>query len=199
MSGLFILVGLFIQSTRVALHGVVGLVCGNLIAIMLGFDKGRVRSGMFGYNSLLVGLAFATFDSTEKHRDYNGYTLLASVVFSSFPSFFFVMTGKLLVLYNSLPLTMPFNVATIDFLLAPTNMGRAETNSVRVPALPPIITQPGSQGCPRRSSLLKRFEVSAKSILQMISSLGALFWLASLYTRELRQPQLSSVLLWAPP
>jgi urea transporter len=136
MSGLFILVGLFIQSTRVAIHGVVALVCGNLIALILGFDKGLVRSGLFGYNSLLVGLALATFDSTEKHRYYNVYTLLAAVVFSSFSSVVFVMIGKLLGPYKSPPLTLPFNVATMTFLLASANMGRVEMNSVRVPALP---------------------------------------------------------------
>jgi urea transporter len=137
MSGLFILVRLFLQSTRVAIHGVVALVCGNLIALILGFDKGLARSGLFGYNSLLVGLALATFDnSTEKHRDCNGYTLLASVVFSSFSSVIFVVIGKLLGPYKSPPLTLPFNVATITFLLATANMGRVEMNSVRVPALP---------------------------------------------------------------
>lgn len=51
LSGLIILVALVVQSGRVALHGVIGLIVGNLIAYALGFDKGLKRSGLFGYNS----------------------------------------------------------------------------------------------------------------------------------------------------
>jgi urea transporter len=53
MNGLLILVGLIVQSPAAALHGVIGLVCGNLVAAMLGFDKGLARSGFFGCNAFL--------------------------------------------------------------------------------------------------------------------------------------------------
>ena len=139
LSGLIILVGLFIQSTRVALHGVLALVCGNLVAFLLGFDEGLASSGLFGYNSLLVGLAIATFDNRatgNEGTDYYISTVVASVVFAMFSSILFVMMGKLLVPYKSPPLTFPFNVATITFLLAMANMGRVDMSSVRTPALP---------------------------------------------------------------
>ena len=140
ISGLIILIGMFIQSTRVAVHGVIALVCGNLVAFLLGFDEGLAMSGLFGYNSFLVGLALATFDDRAAGgnlgEDYYVSTIMASIVFAMFSSILFVMMGKLLVPYKSPPLTFPFNVATITYLLAMANMNRVDTSSVRIPALP---------------------------------------------------------------
>jgi urea transporter len=138
MSGLLILVGLIIQSPMVALHGVIGLVCGNLIAVLLGFDKGLARSGLFGYNAFLVGLALGTFltDVGEENSKFSLAALLVTVIFSSFSSVIFVMLGKLLVPYKSPPLTLPFNVACFMCLLASANMGRVTYDPVVIPVLP---------------------------------------------------------------
>lgn len=139
LSGLIILIGMFIQSTRIATHGVLALVSGNLAAFLLGFDDGLVMSGLFGYNSFLVGLALATFDSQasgDKASDYQVPVLVASIFFAMFSSILFVMLGKILVPYKSSPLTLPFNIATMIFLVGMANMGRVEMDSVRPPALP---------------------------------------------------------------
>jgi urea transporter len=136
LSGLFILAGLFVQSTRVAMHGLMALIGGNLFAFAFGFDKGLIRSGLFGYNAVLVGLALATFDSSTRDAAYYIPTVIASVVFASFSSVLFVMMGKLLVPYKSPPLTFPFNLATLMFLLATPEMGRVDFDSVTEPALP---------------------------------------------------------------
>jgi hypothetical protein len=136
LSGLFILAGIFLQSSRVAMHGLLAVVGGNLFAFAFGFDKGMIRSGLFGYNAVLVGLALATFDSPTQHTGYYTPTVLASIVFASFSSVLFVMMGKLLVPYKSPPLTFPFNFATLMFLLATADMGRVDFDPVRNPALP---------------------------------------------------------------
>ena len=47
LTGLFVLVAMFIQSTRVAVHGVVALVVGNLAGILMGFDKSFVSCGKY--------------------------------------------------------------------------------------------------------------------------------------------------------
>lgn len=104
VTGLCVLVAMFIQSTRVATHGVMALVFGNLIAFLLGFDIELARSGLFGYNSFLVGLALATFDDPGKHHGYTFSTIIATIVTASFTSVLFVTLGKLLVPYKSPPL-----------------------------------------------------------------------------------------------
>jgi urea transporter len=129
ITGLFILIGLFVQSPRVAVHGVIGTTSGTIIAYLLGFEKGLTRSGLFGYNSVLCGLAISTFNNPDEDR-YRGYSvaiIISTVVFSCFSSILFVFMGKLLIPYKVTPLTLPFNVSVIIYLLATVNMSRVET------------------------------------------------------------------------
>mmetsp|Transcript_19288 Transcript_19288/g.29707 ORF Transcript_19288/g.29707 Transcript_19288/m.29707 type:complete len:783 (-) Transcript_19288:203-2551(-) len=136
VSGLLILIGMYLQSTRVATHGIIALVSGNLAALLVGFDQSLVNGGLFGYNAFLVGLALATFYSGEEHSGYYWPVILGTVFFSSFTSILFVMMGKILVPYKSPPLTLPFNVATMMFLVAVANMSRVDMDPVRTPSLP---------------------------------------------------------------
>ena len=136
ISGLLILVGLFLQSTRVAVHGLIGLVAGNAFALVLGFDKGLVASGLFGYNPVLVGLAIATFVSSDKHGGYDYKIVVATIVAAALSTVLFVAMSKVLVPYKSPPFTLPFNVATGVFLFAVANMNNVSMGSVNQPALP---------------------------------------------------------------
>jgi len=114
----------------------VSVVCGNGTAYLLGMDKGLIRSGLFGYNSYLVGLALSTFGSSSKHGGYSVAVAIATVVFSCFSSVVFVVFGKILVPCKTPPLTLPFNTVVLTYLLATANMARVMTDSVRPPALP---------------------------------------------------------------
>lgn len=135
-SGLLILIGLLVQSTRVAVYGLVAVICGNLSAYVLGFNKDLLNSGLFGYNGFLVGLALATFDTSETHTGYSGSVFGWSIVMSAFSSVIFVSMGKLLVPYKSPPLTFPFNIATLMLMVATAEMTRVQVGPVREPALP---------------------------------------------------------------
>lgn len=134
ITGLFILIALFIQSDRVAVHGVIGTVSGTIIAYLLGFEKGLKRSGLFGYNSVLCGLAIATFDNPdeEKYRGFSPAILISTIVFSCFSSILFVFMGKLLHPYKTPPFTLPFNVSVVIYMLATVNMERVKTAVVGV-------------------------------------------------------------------
>jgi urea transporter len=145
VSGLLIAIGLFVQSTRVAVHGILALVCGNGTAYLLGMDRGLVRSGLFGYNSYLVGLALATFGSSQSYGGYSVAVALATLVFSSFSSVVFVVLGKLLVPYKSPPLTLPFNFVVLTYLLATAHMANVTTGPVRSPELPDYAYVPNSE------------------------------------------------------
>ena len=84
LSGVFILAGIFVQSTRVAVHGIIAIVAGNLAGILMGFDKSFLSCGLFGYNSFLVGLALATFYSPEKHEGYYWPVGVGAIIFAYF-------------------------------------------------------------------------------------------------------------------
>lgn len=45
LSGVCILVAMFLQSSRVAVHGIIALVIGNMAGLMMGFDKSFVSCG----------------------------------------------------------------------------------------------------------------------------------------------------------
>jgi urea transporter/Ca2+-binding EF-hand superfamily protein len=104
---------MFFQSSRVAVHGIIAIVCGNLSGLFMGFDKSFLSCGLFGYNSFLVGLAIATFDSAEIHMGYNWSALIGVVITSYFSSVLFVMLGKILAPYKvSLCPVQPMHVST---------------------------------------------------------------------------------------
>ncbi len=100
LSGLLILIAMFVQSSRVAVHGIIAIICGNLAGLFMGFDENFLSCGLFGYNSFLVGLAIATFDSGEMHMGYNLAAVVGVVITSYFSSVLLVMLGKILAPYK---------------------------------------------------------------------------------------------------
>lgn len=136
LSGLLMLVGLYWQSSRVATHGVISLLSGNMVALTLGFDIGLIRSGLFGYDAVLVGLCFATFHTDETHSKWTLSIPVTCAIYGSFSSVLFVVMGKLLVPYKAPPLTLPFCFASLMFLSGTANMPNIRFASVVEPALP---------------------------------------------------------------
>ena len=124
--------GLFIQSARTATFGLVGLLTGNAVALGLRFNRSLISSGLFGYNSILCGLAVGTF----KNSGYDISILIATIVISVLSVVVFVAQAKILAPYKSPPLTLPFNVATLMFLVAISAMNNVPMSSVGEPTLP---------------------------------------------------------------
>ena len=61
VSGLFILVGLCIESTFMAFTGILALASGSTSALFLGVDKTALFNGLYSLNPFLVGLAIGLF------------------------------------------------------------------------------------------------------------------------------------------
>ena len=61
LTGLLILIGIFVNSALLGLAGVIGLVVGTLAAMILRADRSLVRVGLFGYNGILTGIGLAFF------------------------------------------------------------------------------------------------------------------------------------------
>jgi urea transporter len=126
LTGALILVGLLLQSPFFGLMALFGAACSNLFAVLLGLDQGLYRSGLFGYNGVLVGCCLATFDSAG---DWNA-ALLGPVAFVSvFSTIIFVALGNFLVgPYGVTPLTLPFNLATAMVLLSSHSLNNVEVD-----------------------------------------------------------------------
>ena len=63
LSGLIILVAIFIHSPWVGIYGLLGAIASTVTAIFLKLNVGAIRNGVLGFNGTLIGLALGTFGS----------------------------------------------------------------------------------------------------------------------------------------
>ena len=113
LSGLLILLALFIQSPWVGWMSLLGVVSSTVTAIALNLDRNNIRNGIYGYNGILVGAALATFGSEESL-----IWAIAVMVFSALTTVMLRTFGVWWAsTFDSPPLTLPFNLATLLFLI----------------------------------------------------------------------------------
>lgn len=116
LSGLLILLALFIQSPWVGLMSIVGVISSTVAAIALKLDKDTIRNGIFGYNGILVGAALATFGAGG-NGDWNLAWVVAIIIFSALTTVMMKTFGVWwATTFKSPPLTLPFNILTLLFL-----------------------------------------------------------------------------------
>ena len=113
ISGLLILIALFIQAPWVGAMGLLGVVTSTLMALLLKLDKNTIRNGIFGYNGVLVGAALATFSDPSSGLGMGGWAI-AILIFSALSTVlmatFGVWWAKTI---KTPPLTLPFIIATL--------------------------------------------------------------------------------------
>ena len=61
ITGLAILVAMFVGEAWLGFAGALGLVVSTLAAIVIGMDRGAIRAGLFGFNGVLVGAGLSLF------------------------------------------------------------------------------------------------------------------------------------------
>ena len=116
LSGLLILLALFIQSPWVGLMSLLGVISSTVAAIALKLDKDTIRNGIFGYNGILVGAALATFGAGG-NGDWNLAWAVAVIIFSALTTAMMKSFGVWwATTFKSPPLTLPFNILTLLFL-----------------------------------------------------------------------------------
>lgn len=115
ITGLAILVAVWIYSPWVGFAGTLGLVASTITGLVLGMDRGAIRAGLYGFNGVLVGLALATFLGSHWNGGVIGYV----VAFSAFSTVLMATLGKIFLgSWGVPPFTLPFNFATLIFLVA---------------------------------------------------------------------------------
>ena len=116
LSGLFILLALFIQSPWIGLMSLVAVVTSTVTAIALKLDRDTIGSGIFGYNGILVGAALATF-GLSGNGGWNWWWAIAIIIFSALTTVMMKIFGVWwATTFRCPPLTLPFNIATLLFL-----------------------------------------------------------------------------------
>ncbi|XP_053313946.1 urea transporter 1 isoform X1 [Spea bombifrons] len=108
LSGLLIVIGLFLQNQWWAIAGCLGTAVSTLTALILSQDRSAIAAGLYGYNGTLVGLLMAVF--SDKGDWYWWLLLPVTVMSMTCP----VLTSALASVLGKwdLPVfTLPFNIA----------------------------------------------------------------------------------------
>lgn len=129
LTGLLILVGIFVNSALFGLAGVIGLIVSTLTALILGADRTMIRAGLFGYNGILTGIGLAFF------VQWNA-TLIVYIIIASVLSTIVMMALSNLMVGRDMPaLTAPFVVTTWLFLFAVFQFSHLKPTVAIQPAL----------------------------------------------------------------
>ncbi|XP_048786985.1 urea transporter 2-like [Lagopus muta] len=115
LSGLIILVGLFIQKPWWLLTGCVGTVTSTLIALALSQERSAISSGLHGYNGILVGVLMAVYSDKG---DYYWWLLTPVAVISMACPVLSSALGSIFSRWDLPVLTLPFNTAVTLYLAA---------------------------------------------------------------------------------
>jgi len=109
VTGIIFFIAIFINSRIVAAYALGGAIIGALVAFMLSFPPTLISMGIFGFNGVLCGIAFADLKWSSKKWQSIIWALIA-VVLSVF--IIFGMNA-----YGLVALTFPFVLATWITLL----------------------------------------------------------------------------------
>lgn len=139
LSGLLILIALFIQSPWVGVMSVVGLVASTVSAILLNLNRDSLRNGIFGYNGILVGAALATFGASG-NGNWNPLWLMGAIIFSTLTTLLIKTVGVWFASNLKFPpLTLPFIAATLLFLVIAVWMPQPVYTLGTTPTPPPML------------------------------------------------------------
>ncbi|NXF81659.1 UT2 protein, partial [Sclerurus mexicanus] len=115
LSGLIILVGLFIQSPWWMLTGCTGTTVSTLTALALSQDRSAITAGLHGYNGILVGLLMAVYSDKG---DYYWWLLPPVAVISMACPVLSSALGSIFSKWDLPVFTLPFNIAVTLYLAA---------------------------------------------------------------------------------
>jgi urea transporter len=114
VTGLVIIAALFISDLWLAICALVGLFSSTTVAYLMGVNRLAIRSGLFGYNGILVGCGLGTFCRVQ----YSWTSVLFIIVFAVLSVPVQLALGNLLIpKWQVPPFTMPFNLMLFVSLL----------------------------------------------------------------------------------
>ncbi|KFM08809.1 Urea transporter 2, partial [Aptenodytes forsteri] len=115
LSGLIILVGIFIQTPWWMLTGCTGMTVSTLTALALSQDRSAIAAGLHGYNGILVGLLMAVFSDKG---DYYWWLLPPVAVISMACPILSSALGSIFSKWDLPVFTLPFNIAVTLYFAA---------------------------------------------------------------------------------
>lgn len=172
ITGLAILVAVWVYSPWVGFAGTLGTVVANLVPFLLGLDRSLLRAGLHGYNGVLVGTGLATFLTPHWSGAVIGWIICVTI----FSNVLLVALGKVFLgSWQVPPFTLPFNFATLLFLVAALNFKHGHVGTAIAPHGPAVLgsaVKTGLLATPTSASV-----VTVGSVLNAIfRGIGQLFF-----------------------
>ncbi|XP_024091719.3 urea transporter 2 [Pongo abelii] len=115
LSGILIILGLFVQNPWWAISGCLGTIMSTLTALILSQDKSAIAAGLHGYNGVLVGLLMAVFSDKG---DYYWWLLLPVIIMSMSCPILSSALGTIFSKWDLPVFTLPFNITVTLYLAA---------------------------------------------------------------------------------
>ena len=131
LTGLAILIAMFVHEPWLGFAGVLGLVVSTLAAIAIGMDHGAIRAGLFGFNGVLVGAGMSLF----LQPDWDVMVMVWIVVGAFFSTILHAAFAAVFVSsWTVPPFTLAFNVITLVFLVGALNFANGRVGGLIAPA-----------------------------------------------------------------
>ncbi|HET8950637.1 MAG TPA: urea transporter [Solirubrobacteraceae bacterium] len=131
ITGLAILVAMFVAEGWLGFAGALGLVVSTLTAIAIGMDRGAVRAGLFGFNGVLVGAGLSLF----LQPDWSGVVMVWIAVASAFSTVLHAALANVFIgAWKVPPFTLGFNFITLIFLIGALNYANGHVGGLIAPA-----------------------------------------------------------------
>ena len=131
ITGLAILVAMFVGEAWLGFAGVLGLVVSTLAAIAIGMDRGAIRAGLFGFNGVLVGAGLSLF----LQPDWDVLVMVWIVVGAFFSTILHAALANVFIgAWKVPPFTLAFNFITLIFLIGALNYANGRAGGLIAPA-----------------------------------------------------------------
>jgi urea transporter len=131
ITGLAILVAMFVGEAWLGFAGALGLVVSTAAAIAIGMDRGAIRAGLFGFNGVLVGAGMSLF----LQPDWSGVVMVWIVVGAFFSTVLHAALANMFIgAWKVPPFTLAFNFMTLLFLVGALQYANGKVGGLVAPA-----------------------------------------------------------------
>ena len=131
VTGLAILVAMFVANDWLGVAGALGLAVSTLTAIAIGMDRGAIRAGLFGFNGVLVGAGLSLF----LQPDWSGVVMIWIVLASALSTVLHAALANVFVgAWGVPPFTLGFNFITLIFLIGALQYANGHVGGLIAPA-----------------------------------------------------------------
>jgi urea transporter len=131
VTGLAILVAMFVGEAWLGFAGALGLVISTLTAVAIGMDRGAIRAGLFGFNGVLVGAGMSLF----LQPDWDALVMVWIAVGAAFSTILHAaLAGVFIGAWKVPPFTLAFNFMTLLFLVGAINYANGRVGGLIAPA-----------------------------------------------------------------